>query len=253
MSWFADLDPEPAGFPDCGRCAYVSTGPWYVCYTCANSTIASIAPRSCPVCCHRLNPWEERCRNRVCSWPTRSLSRVDAISTHSGALKDCIIRYKRHSKWAWALIFGRLLYGHLEQHYAPGDVDLILANPTWAGPGSNNEFQHTERVVAEAARWDIHQRWNFDTSDPRAVILTDQPPQSVQGSRPTWEEKFEVANARKQLLLAPDPNRLRGARIVVYDDVTTTLLQQEFLAEFLREHGAADVWGVVLARAEFGS
>lgn len=112
----------------------------------------------------------------MCGWHDRVLDKVDAIAMDTGALNTVIRRYKYQGKYGWAIIFGRLLLGYLERTTTPDRVGLVMANPTWTDDGG---LGHTERVIHEAARWDIAGRWPFDVELPAAAVLSQRPPSSA--------------------------------------------------------------------------
>ena len=142
------------------------------------------------------------------------------------------------------LIFARLLLGWLQRCLEPADIDLIVASPTYPGP-PNRRFQHTEAVIDSAAVQDMRGVWPFDRETPRAIVATGQRSQSAGG---TLGDKQAAAGELSRLLLVPDPARVEGRRVVVFDDVMTTGETLNVIAKALREAGAREVSGIVLAR-----
>jgi predicted amidophosphoribosyltransferase len=236
---------EPPGFPQCPTCPYRLMGPAWICVACASKTLEAIAPRACPVCSQRLEN-DSPCRNSLCRERDRRIERIDAIAYHSGALQDKIHSYKYEGKTGWSLIFGRLLVGWLEA-YAEGDPpDLIVANPTYIGPGQPGPG-HVEGVIRSAAVADYDGRWAFDASAPAAITKTKPTDKSAGKS---LAEKRAVAAALRQVLDVPDPARTRGQDILVFDDVCTTGYQLNAVADCLLDQGqAARVRALALARA----
>jgi hypothetical protein len=145
-------------------------GPASICVACASKTLEAIAPEACPVCSQRLEN-DSPCRNSLCRERNRRVERIDAIAYHSGALQDKIHSYKYEGKTGWSLIFGRLLVGWLEAHAAGDPPDLIVANPTYIGPGQPGPG-HVEGIIRSAAVADYDGRWAFDTSTPAAITKT---------------------------------------------------------------------------------
>lgn len=110
---------------------------------------------------------------------------------------------------------------------------------------------HTERVVDAAAREDVLGDWPFDTGDPRALIKLRPTPRSAGMPAPA---KRAAAREIELAVDIPDPDRTRGKRILVYDDLCTTGSQLNSLAEVLvGKGGASVVEAVVLARAPWRS
>ncbi|MDQ6617423.1 MAG: hypothetical protein M3083_22415 [Actinomycetota bacterium] len=143
----------------------------------------------------------------------------------------------------WRVIFGRLILGWLKEHHDPADFDLIVVNPTHP----DRVVRHTELILAAAANEDLLDEWPLDRGDPKAIIKTQETPPSATQS---WRDKKIAADALWGALEIPDRTRTAGKRILVIDDITTTLLQLNAVAGILQEVGdATTVNGLVLARA----
>lgn len=242
----APFDEDVPGFPGCGRCLHRQTGPTEQCVSCAHRMLRSPNAGSCQICDQALGAGE-RCRNRLCREPSRrEFARVQAIAMkeRGSALGRTIIAYKHHAMWGWKLIFARLLLGWLERSVGPDQVDLIIASPTYIGP-PKWRFPHTEAVIDSAAIQDVRGLWPFDQKEPRAIVATGQRSQSAGGS---LAYKQAAAAELTPLLFVPDPARIVGKRVLVYDDVLTTGETMNTVARALRGAGAAEVSGVVLAR-----
>ena len=235
----------PPGFPGCARCPYVRTGPAHICVACARQTFEDISQQACPICSQMLDD-DGTCPNWLCADSRRRIARVHAIAYQSGPLRTVINNYKYHEARGWALIFGRLVLGWLDEHMTGNPPDLIVANPSYTGPGGR-AFGHTEVVLEAASREDVQRRWHFDLADPRAVVKTRATAVSASA---TAKAKRAVASELRSALLIPDPSRTRGRRILVYDDICTTASQLDSVADCLfREGRAAHVEALVLARA----
>ena len=235
----------PPGFPQCRRCPYVRTGPAVICVVCARRTFEDIAADACPVCSQMLDA-DGSCPNWLCADPGRRISRIHAIAYQSGPLRRVINAYKYEGARAWALIFGRLVLGWLEQHARTAPPDLIVVNPTFTGPGGR-AFGHAEAVLRAAAREDMLRRWPFDPGDPPAIVKTRGTAMSASA---TAKAKRAAARELRSALAIPDVTRTARRRILVYDDVCTTASQLDVVAESLLDDGhAARVEGLVLARA----
>lgn len=246
MSRSAELPAgEPLGFPKCAQCPYRRAGPPWICVTCASRTLETISPRACPICSQILYG-DEPCPNWLCDDPRRRIERIDAIAYLSGALQKKIHRYKYEGKTGWSLIFGRLLIGWLEAHASDDPPDLIVANPTFTRPKSN-EIGHIERIIESAEIEDAEHRWPFDVYDPAAIIKTGETDKSAGR---TAAEKRAAAAALRRLLKIPNPKVIRDRKILIFDDVCTTGYQLDAVADCLLKEGrAARVRGLVLARA----
>ena len=236
---------EPLGFPHCAKCPYRLNGPARICVTCAGKTLEAIAPVACAVCSQRLDE-ADACRNWLCTDPSRRIEHIDAISYLSGSLKEKIHSYKYEGRYGWALIFSRLLLGWLDSQASADRPDLIVANPTYLPPGQPGPG-HIEVILHYAATADYEGRWQFDTSEPAAIVKTGP---TAKSAGQTAAAKRKAASELHRALRVPDPARTRGRKILIFDDVCTTGSQLDAVAIRLLEDGqAAQVRGLTLARA----
>jgi predicted amidophosphoribosyltransferase len=189
------------------------------------------------------------CGNPLCNWDedSRFFKWVWAISMRTGSLRDAIDRYKVGGNYGWAGIFGRVLLGYLNAHEAVFDrYDLIIPSPTYVGEGGR-AFDHTGLVIERAAFEDDDETWPFELGVVRKAIATTP----FRGR--SWKRRFEIAEHElRPALTIPDPVRVRGRRILVYDDVYTEGLTLHEVARSLRDAGAVEVSEVVLARQPYG-
>lgn len=192
-----------------------------------------------------------RCGNPLCDDRSRSIERIDAVAVKTGPIDTQIKRLKYDERRGWAVIFGRIVLGYLEQHREPDEFDLIVANPTYVGPGADRTIHHTELVIDAAAEEDLFGEWPFDAGEPRAIIKSGPTPRSAAPGT-NYRSKVAAADALLDVLEIPDPARTSGARILVYDDVCTTGHQLDRVARVLRDLGGAHyVEGLVLARTPY--
>jgi predicted amidophosphoribosyltransferase len=239
--------PEPAGFGNCARCAYLTGGPAETCFTCAKKSFEKLAENRCELCELELNA-NGQCGNPLCkrTEADRFFKWVWAISMRTGALRRAIDRYKVDGKTAWALIFGRVLLGYLNAHPQTfARYDLIVASPTFVGDGGRT-FDHTGDVI-EWAMAEDDGTWPFETG----VIVKTKATTPFRGR--TWQRRREIAETElRPALLVPHPELVAGERVLVYDDVYTEGLTLREVARALRAAGAIEVSEVVLARQPFG-
>jgi predicted amidophosphoribosyltransferase len=165
----------------------------------------------------------------------------------SGALERAINRYKYQGRHGWALVFGRVLGGFLEEEAVIfRDFGLITASPTYTGPGGR-EFDHTrlvlEQAAAEVSPWD---EWPFDI-EGEPVIVKAGPTPAMQGH--TYRERRDIAEGElRDALHVTRPAGIAGRRILVYDDVFTDGLTLNEVARAVRLAGAVEACGVTLCR-----
>jgi predicted amidophosphoribosyltransferase len=236
----------PVVFPGCRRCAHRSAGPAALCLACAAGRLQLPGPDACPVCSQRM-PAGGACANSLCRSPRRRVGRIRAIAYQSGPLRQAINAYKYRGARDWAAIFGRLLLAWLDTEAAADPPDLIVANPSFVGPGGQ-PFAHTEVVLAAAAaQAQGSSRLRFDTGSPAAVIKTG--PTLSSADSQAWS-KHASGTELRDVLRVPAPGRTAGRYVLVYDDICTTGSQLDAVAGCLLDQGgAARVDAVVLARA----
>ena len=229
-------------FPECPRCPYVHPGHWAICVPCASEQLASIAD-PCPICAQERASGQ--CHNWLCNDKAGPLhiAGIRAITLHRDPLDRVLARYKYEGKVGWAMIFARLLVGHLASTWDPDEVDLIIANPP--NPGR----EHTTRVIEYADVTDTSSDWRFDDAADPAITKTIQTDKSAGRN---FDGKRAAARQHANALELRHPHRISDQRIIVYDDVCTTGLQLNEVARRLREWGALSVHGVVLGRQPWG-
>lgn len=231
-----------AAFPDCLGCPYFGAGPVSVCASCAGPELVRPGPESCAVCAQRLDA-DGSCPNELCASPRRRIDKIHAIGHQTGPMRRAINSYKYRGARDLAVVLGRILVGWLEENAAADPPGLIVANPSFVGPGGQ-QFAHTEAVLAAAARADVENRWPFDLA---AIIKTEATLKSADGQ--AWSKRVS-GNELRGALRVSDPARTAGKSVLVYDDVCTTGSQLDAVAGCLLDQGgAAKVEGIVLARA----
>jgi predicted amidophosphoribosyltransferase len=235
----------PLGFPRCRRCPYAHAGPVHICFSCAEQQLEHIAERSCPVCDQLLYE-SDTCPNWLCTDPHRRIERISAIAYLSGSLQKTIHRYKYEGAFGWSLIFARLLIGWLRQHANEKPPEIIIANPTYLGPGFERTGT-TERILQVAEREDAFGRWSFDTGNPAVLVKLWETPKSAGKSAAA---KRAAAEELRLALSITNKSQIADRRVLIYDDVCTTGSQLNAVAgHLLDEGGARSVSAVVLARA----
>lgn len=232
--------PTPAGFPKCPSCPLLETATPRICARCVASTIPE-RPWSCEVCARKLASSKESCGNPICNWDDRAFGRVFAICPKSGAVDVLLKKFKYEERFVgWSVIFGRLVLGWLQEHLDAGDYDLILGNPTAA----SRPIHHTEAILAAAQREDLEESWPIR---PAGLLKASDTSQSgVKGTN--WHTKWNAAVELESVVTLAAEIDVAGARILLFDDITTTCAQLQVLGRMLRRRGASHVDGLVIAR-----
>jgi predicted amidophosphoribosyltransferase len=242
------LQPLPAGFGRCAKCAYLASGRAEICYSCALTVVKVTRGRgTCRVCEHPFHS-DGSCHNPTCARSDRYFRWNRAIAIRGGVLQDRLGRYKFGGDKGWGLIFGRILVGFLDDHSPTfKDFDLIIAQPSYTGFGAERDWDHTKLILQAAADASAG-RWPFDLQDPAAIIKTTRTSPLRQAVR--YQRRREIAETEIRAALAvPDAGRVAGKKVLVFDDVFTDGLTLNEVAGALLSAGALLVCGVSLARS----
>jgi predicted amidophosphoribosyltransferase len=238
--------PETAGFGNCPRCAYISTGTASICFECANETIEHLSRERCLICDGRLKA-DGDCGNPLCndSPEERGWEYIYAISMRSGTLKSTINAYKYAETKGWAWIFGRVLVGYLEDIDLP-PWDLIIPMPTYVGEGARS-WDHIDLILERAM-----------IEGPEQPIRRDVMRKTKATPRLVDQHGFYARAVLAEREFGPaleviDRAAVLGKSVLVFDDVFTSGLTLREVARKLKAAGAREVAGIVLARQPFGS
>lgn len=131
---------------------------------------------------------------------------------------------------------GRVLLGWLELNVEPDHYDIIVANPGF-------DRHHVEMIVDAAREEDLWDTWPLETERTVTKVRT-----TSRSAGSGWSDKRHAAIEHAKALRF-DPAKFDGKRVLLVDDVTTTLHTQNEVARLLLFGGrAASVDGLVLAR-----
>jgi predicted amidophosphoribosyltransferase len=240
----AAVDPAPAGLPGCHACPYRVTGTPALCFACATAGAPVPAGPPCAWCGQEVV--DGTCPNAVCSFPDREFSRIFTVSECPEQMWTAVCRYKYDEDKSWADLLGRILVGYLEEHRDELEAyDLITMGALYVGPQANRLWDHLRLVldaaVAEGGGWPF-------VPD----LITKAVPTGQFLGRGTARRQEVAEGELRAALAVPDPERVRGKRVLVVDDVYSEGFSLREMARALREAGAAEVAGVVFARRKGG-
>jgi predicted amidophosphoribosyltransferase len=171
---------------------------------------------------------------------------VWAIGLHTDRLRRALHGFKIEGNRRWAPVFGRLVVGYLDDHLPWfEEYELIVAAPGYVGPGTRRAWDPIGEILRAAAAEDGGM-WPWDTASPPALVRTADCGRisALPGAR---RRGFAEARLRPTLAV-PDTTRIAGRRVLVFDDVFTEGSTMRELARALRQAGAVEVAGLVLAR-----
>ena len=230
------------GFPGCRRCGLRGGDHPEVCLACFRAATGTARGPACGVCGQGL-PAPGRCANRWCGRADRAFSVAFAVGAYEGDLRRAIVAYKYAGERWWAPVFAQLIAGYLERQATWfEEFDLVVGMPAYAGPGARRGWDHVGLVLDHlvplvGAMWDVM---------PGLVEkMVETAPMS---GRSRWDREREAQGMLRRALRVVDPGPVGGARILVVDDVFTEGSSLHEVARVLREAGAEEVAGLVLAR-----
>jgi ComF family protein len=225
-SWFIDLLFPPR----CGGCQ-VAGSLW--CEAC-RADVKPIEP-----------PWCEKCgapfvAARLCSncrtYPLQ-IEQIRSVALFEGVLRQAIHRFKYERLSSMAEPFGEMLadFWRAEQLAA----DWLIPVPLHSSRERDRGYNQSELLARQLAR-----RVNVPLSG-RGLRRTRAT--AVQMTLNAAQRRENVAGAFECV----EP-RVRGARVVIVDDVGTTGATLDACAQAVLKAGAAAVMGLTLARTPYG-
>jgi predicted amidophosphoribosyltransferase len=240
----AQLRPQPAGFAACTTCAYRSTGTPSICFACAEAGSPGPPARRCEVCGQDLAA-EDRCPNTVCSYGDRWFSRIYTVSARPEEMWKAVYEYKYGGRRDLAPVLGRILRGYLEvnrQHLA--GYHVVTTGALYIGPRAVRLWDYLQPVLEAGLEG---QHWPFVPG----LIAKSGPTARFLGI--SAEARRQIAEGElRRLLSVPEPERVVGKRVLVFDDIYSEGFSLREMARVLRLAGAAEVAGLVLARRKGG-
>ena len=185
----------------------------------------------CPACEKTLpyckTPLHERAEIGACLAPLR----------YEGIVRDALLNYKFHGSQSRCTGFGDILAQAAAEHFG-GQFDLVTFVPVSKKRRRERGYDQSYLLARETCR-------HWDTA-PAALLqkTKDNPAQSSLSSRE--ERQKNVAG----VYAAVNEEKIRGARILLIDDILTTGATLREAARVLREAGAEKVICATLAAAD---
>ena len=197
------------------------------CAFCGKSGVRGVCPaceKSLPYC---KTPLHERSEIGACLAPLR----------YEGAVREALLRYKFHGGQSCCTGFGDLLAQAAAEHFG-GQFDLVTYVPVSKKRKQERGYDQSYLLAREMCR-----HWGVA---PETLLqkTKDNAAQSSLSSRA--ERQKNVAGA----YAAVHAEKIRGARILLIDDILTTGATLREAARVLREAGAETVICATLAAAD---
>ena len=221
----------------CARCG----GGYPIAPSCLASCVRSIALDACPCCAQRRTGGT--CRSLGCRRGWSPIRRADAVLGYkSGDVERLVLAAKRVERWA-IVALGRVLAGWLLEAGARRRYDLVLPVPFHRANLAGRAAHPLTAIYLDArpAAWRTVPL--DDLAPPLLVQRRPRPARRGQSERVRWR------SVRGTVALAFPTRLIRGAQVLIVDDVLTSgATVAECARVLLDEGGAAAVDAIVLAR-----
>lgn len=209
---------------------------------CLARALAPIPPDACPRCAQRRRGG--RCPSLGCrrGWLRVGTTHV-ALGYKQGDVQRLLIAAKDAAEWGAVTLLGRLLAGYIVHHPPLRAYDIILPVP-FHPSGLRGRPMHPLTAVYLDALAALRSECPLDDLVPPFLVQV-RAVGPLRGQH-EWDRWRAVRGA---FALGFATRMLRGARVLVIDDVMTTGATLSECARVLREQGgAAVVDALVLAR-----
>ena len=202
-------------------------------------------PFGCPVCGLFMGA-PGRCPNVWCGRSDRSFSVVHAIGAHRGSLRRAVALYKYREEIWWADVFASMLGRYVADHPCWfEDFDLLTTVPVYLGPGSRRTWDPMGEVAEKLGPL-LGPAWQVEKGLVRKRCETSP----LQGQSGVERRRRASGELRRSLEVAHG-DLIKGARVLVIDDVLTEGSTLNEVARSLLLAGATEVAGLVIARPEW--
>ncbi len=213
---------------ECVRCGRSGKA---ICEACADD-LPELAPPFCQIC---ATPGDfARCQR--CAESVRQFDGIRAPFHYAGAVRQAILALKYGGIKAAAGQLGDLMAGYLNANPLPGDV--LTAVPMHSRRRRERGYNQAELLAVGVARVG---NLRYD-----AGLLTRTRQVEPQAGLDSADRR--AVNVADSVAVCPG-NDLKGAAVILVDDVATTGSTLETCATALKGAGAASVWCLTLAVA----
>lgn len=226
--------------PSARLCVRCGSG-YSIAPVCLAPSIRPIPPDACPRCAQRRAGGV--CRSLGCLRGWCPIRQTDAVLGYKhGDVERLVLAAKRVERWA-VVALARALAGWLFETAVRQGYDLVLPVPFHPAALAGRPAHPLTAIYLEA-RPAVWPRVPLDDlAPPLLVRRRPRPERRAQSERGRWQ------SVRGTVALAFPTRLLRGARVLIVDDVLTSgATVSECARVMLDEGGAAVVDAVVLAR-----
>ena len=227
--------------PACAVCASVLSEPTRgpICTDCWHR-VQKLTPPLCDRCGDPLPSWRVLCVARPrcprCRRTRSAISRSRAVGPYEGPLRQSVHLLKYDRRHTLAVRLGQLM--RLHGAAVLNDADCVVPVPLHPRRRRARSFNQAAELAAQLGLPVVDALRRTIATRPQTQLPASRRHRNVRGvfapvRGPAWR---------------PIASRIRGARVVVVDDVVTTGATVEACARVLRQLGARDVRVLTLAR-----
>ncbi|MHB8463557.1 MAG: ComF family protein [Acidimicrobiales bacterium] len=160
------------------------------------------------------------------------------VAAHSGRVRHAIAGLKYRGEHRRADLLGAMVAAYLLAH-APWFEDIELIVPM--------ADDHTTAILSAVAPH-VAGLWPIQVPPRWPVLVKRTATRPMVGMASSAARRLWAAGELRSALVVTDPDRVRGRRVLAFDDVFTDGSTMREVAGALRRAGAASVSGLALAR-----
>ncbi len=198
--------------------------------------ISLIFPTRCPVCSEVIFPHEDfcgKCRGEITPYTSKnSISGANSFTAafeYNGKISPAIILLKQGVKGNAVYALGKALAKSLENNGISQKIDVIIPVPLYKSDKRQRGFNQAELIAKEVGR----------------QLKIDVSADTVEKIRKTKAQKTLTQKERKVNLKdafeVKFPEKIKGKRVLLIDDVCTTGSTLSNISRILRNSGAAEI------------
>lgn len=167
---------------------------------------------------------------------TKNISYIMSPFEYKGNIREAIKQFKFHNMSAYAGLLAKLMHGYIDSYDMWNGFDCVIPVPLHEKRLRERGYNQAELICRCAAEY------------IKVPMHTDILIRSRETKKQSLLKPLErTDNVRGAFLCL---RNLKGARVLLFDDICTTGCTLEACAEPLKESGAAKVCAMTLATAE---